>query len=189
MFKYLAFSIFAALFYAGQSLADAVNYNYVELGYVDADIDTSGIDEDGDGYRLNASAEVSEELALVLGYEDIEYDSDVDGTLLKLGIAYHKPYSPTGDVVLGLAYIDADVDAPGGRSIDDSGNEISLEIRGRTSDKTEVHLGLLRREIDDSSSGFLFRIITGNPQGYQFVVDYEDLDDTSALMLGVRRSF
>ncbi|UCH40965.1 MAG: hypothetical protein JSU67_04550, partial [Gammaproteobacteria bacterium] len=93
MIKYLAFSIFAALFYAAQSLADAVNYNYVELGYVDADIDTSGIDEDGDGYQLNASADVSENLAVVLGYQDIEYDSDVDGTLLSLGIAYHKPYS------------------------------------------------------------------------------------------------
>ena len=189
MKKFLTLSLFAAFFFAGQAWAEAISYSYIELGYLETEFDSSGIDEDGDGFELNLSANVTEAVAVVFGYQDIEFDHSIDGTLIGLGIAYHKPYSNTGDMVLGLSYLESEIEGPGG-SVDDNGNEISLEVRSRTSVQTEIHLGYMRREIDDdSNSGFLFRIINGNPQGFQFVIDYEDLDDTSSLMLGLRSSF
>lgn len=187
----LALCLFAALVCIGQAKAQqAISYTYAELGYLESEIDRSGIDEDGDGYEFNLSAGVAESLALVFGYQDVEFDRDIEAKLISLGIAYHKPYSNTGDMVFSLSYLDTEVDAPGIDSIEEDGNEISLEVRSRSSAQTEVHLGYLRREIDDESeSGYLFRIISGNPQGFKFVIDYEDLDDTSGLMLGLRSSF
>ena len=189
MRKILALSAFAALACAPPAQAASINYSYAELGYLEADINRSGIDEDGDGYEFNLSANVSPEVAVVFGYQDVEFDRDIEASLISIGIDYHKPYSNTGDMVFGLSYLESEIEGPGG-SVDDNGNEISLEIRSRTSAQTEIHLGFLRREIDDdSSSGFRFRIVNGNPQGFQFVIDYEDLDETSGLMLGLRSSF
>ena len=148
-------------------------------------MDRQGVDDDGDGYELNLSARVTPAVAVVFGHQDIELDNDIEVTLSSLGIAYHKPYSNSGDTVLGLAYLKSEVD-----SDDADGNEISLEVRSRTSPQTEVHLGFLRREIDDDAdSGYIFRIVSGNPQGFQFVIDYEDLDDTGSLALGLRSTF
>jgi hypothetical protein len=190
MRKSLAILSIAALLYAGQSAASAINYNYFELGYLETELDLSGIDDDGDGYEFNASLAVGETLAVVVGYQDVEFDADVEADILSLGIAYHKPYSTTGDMILGLAYLDFEADASGGGSVEESGNEISLEIRSRTSPQNEVHFGLVRREIDDdSNSGYLLRIVNGDPQGFQFVIDYEDIDYGSSLMLGLRSVF
>ena len=190
MKKYLVTTVVVATLIAGQAAADAINYSYFELGYLETDLEVSNFDVDGDGFELNVSTDVSETVAVVFGYQDVEFDLDVEARLMSLGIAYHKPYSNTGDMVLGLAYLDREIDLPVVPSLDDTGNEISLEIRSRTSGQTEIHHGLLRREIDDESdSGYQFRIVTGNPQGFQFVIDYEDLDETSGLMLGLRSSF
>lgn len=191
MKKIVAFLSLAAILHAGQSVAaGAVNYNYVELGYLESELDLSGIDDEGDGYEFNASLDVSEAVAVVVGYQDIEFDADVDATTQTLGIAYHKPYSATGDMILGLAYLKFEAEASGGESVDESGNEISLEIRSRTSAQNEMHLGYVRREIDgDSNSGYLFRVVNGNPQGFQFVIDYEDIDYGKSLMLGLRSAF
>ncbi len=190
MKKILAILTLASLFYAGQSVAGAISYNFIELGYIESELDLSGIDDDGDGYEFNLSFGATESLALTVGYQDTEYDSDVEVSLQSLGIAYHKPYSNTGDMILGLAVLEFEADAPGAGSADESGNEISLEIRSRSSATNEVHFGLVRREFDDDSfSGYLFRIVNGNPQGFQFVIDYEDVDYSSSFTLGLRSTF
>ncbi len=182
-------TVFAALIYAGQSLGGGISYNYLELGYLESELKVDSLDVDGDGYEFNASLDVAQSLAVVLGYQDIEFDRGVEGSLQTLGIAYHKPYSATGDMILGLAYLSSEVESRF-VSIDESGNEFSLEIRNRSSAQSEFHIGFVRREIDgDANSGYLFRIISGNPGGFQFVIDYEDLDDTNGLMLGLRSSF
>lgn len=190
MKKYLLTAVLAAALFASQAGADGIDYSFVELGYLETELEGSNFDVDGDGYELNVSVDASDTVAVVFGYQDIDFDLDVEASLTSLGIAYHKPYSNAGDMIFGLAYLESEVEPPVGSSIDESGNEISLEIRGRTSAQTEVHFGIVRREIDDeSNSGYLFRIVTGNPQGFQLVIDYEDLDETSGLMLGLRSSF
>lgn len=190
MKQFFAVAFLAALLYVGPSQGSAINYSYFELGYVEADLDVEGKDFDGDGFEFNLSYGFSDVLAFVLGYQDVEFDDDVDASLLKLGIAYHKPYSNTGDVIVGLAAVDSDVDAPGISSIDESGNELTLEIRNMTSANTELSIGLTRLEIDgESDSGFFLGAVTGNPQGFQFVLDYIDRDDTSSIMLGLRSVF
>ena len=189
MKKILAILFLAFLPHAGSSAAGVINYNYIELGYLEYELDLAGIDEEGDGYEFNASLGITETVAVVVGYQDIEFDADVDATVTNFGIAYHKPYSNSGDMVLGLAFLDFEAESSAG-SADESGNELSLEIRSRTSQSNEVNFGLVRREFDgDSNSGYLLRIVNGNPQGFQFVIDYEDIDNGKALTLGLRSVF
>lgn len=190
MKKILATLVLAILLHAGPSAAAGViNYNYIELGYLEYELDLSGIDDDGDGYEFNASLGITDTIAVVFGYQDIEFDSDVEASVQSLGIAYHKPYSNSGDMVLGLAFLDFEAESSAG-SADESGNELSLEIKSRTSQTNEVHFGLVRREFDgDSNSGYLLRVVNGNQQGFQFVIDYEDIDNGKGLTLGLRSSF
>ncbi len=190
MKKILAILSLASLIYAGQSMAGVINYNFVELGYLESEFDLGGIDDDGDGYEFNLSFGVAESLAVTIGYQDLEFDSSVEATVQSLGLAYHKPYSNTGDMIFGLVYLGFEGETSSSQSVDESGKEISLEVRSRTSAKNEVHLGIVRREFDgDSSSGYLFRIVNGNPQGFQFVIDYEDIDSGDSMMLGLRSAF
>jgi len=189
MKKILAILFPALLLHAGPSAAGPINYNYIELGYLEYEFDLLGIDDDGDGYELNASLGITETIAVVAGYQDIEFDADDEANVKNLGIAYHKPYSNSGDMILGLAYLDFEAESSAG-SADESGNELSLEIRSRTSQSNEVHFGLVRREFDgDSYSGYLLRIVNGNPQGFQLVIDYEDMDNSKGLTLGLRSAF
>ena len=187
MKKCLAFTVFAALVYTNQSLGSNINYDFFELGYLEAENDAANFD--GDGYGLNASVGFTPTLAFVLGYQDIEDGSDA-ASLKSLGIAYHKPYSATGDMVLGLSAVETETKPLGGGTVDGSGNEFILEIRNRSSAETEFSLGLTRLEIeDDSDSGYQFGIVSGNPQGFQFVLRYIDRDDTNSISLGLRSSF
>jgi len=188
MKKYLAFSFFAALIYAGQSLGSGINYNYFELGYQEADWDNTAL-EDADGYEFNFSMGVAQTVALELGYQDLE-SNDGEGSLQGIGIAYHKPYSNTGDMILGLTFLNQEIDSDGGESFEESGNAIRLEIRNQNNPGSEYSFSLIRTEIDgESDSGFGFGVVSGNPQGFRFVLDYVDLDDTSSLTLGLRSAF
>lgn len=190
MKRYLAFIFCAALIYANSSLASEINYNFFELGYLETELDVSDIDEDGDGYEFNASLGVSPTLAVVLGYQDVEFDEDIEADLLSLGIDYHKPYSNTGDIILGLAFLESEIDAPGIGKFDESGNELRLEIRSKSSQKTEFSIGLSRIEIDDDSdTGYFLGVVNGAPQGFQFVLRYTDREDTSSILVGLRSGF
>jgi hypothetical protein len=190
MKRYLALAFCAALVYTNTSLAGNINYNYFEVGYVETEWDFTGIDVDGDGYEFNASVELSETLAVVVGYQELEFDAGVDANLKQLGFAYHKPYSTTGDMVVGYSYLEIELEPRRGSSVDDSGNEFSLEIRSKSSPETEVSFALRRVEVgDDAESGFSFGIVSGAPQGFQFVLDYTDLDNVGSIMLGLRSAF
>ena len=190
MRKHLALVICTGLIYANASLASNINYSYFELGYVEADWDYPDIDDDGDGYELNASLAVGETLALIGAYQDLEFDDGADGNQTRLGFLYHKPYSTTGDIVMGLAYLETEVDPDVGKSEDDTGNWFSLEIRNMTSPQTEISLGLNRVDIfGDDETGYNFGVVSGSPQGFQFVLRYIDRDDISSILLGLRSSF
>ncbi len=190
MRKYLALVIWTGLIYANASLASNINYSYFELGYVEADWDYPDIDDDGDGYELNASLDVGDTLALVAAYQDLEFDDDADGNQTSLGFLYHKPYSTTGDIVLGLAYLETEVDPAAGNSTDDTGNWFSLEIRNMTSPQTEISIGLNRVDIfGDAESGYNFGVVSGSRDGFQFVLRYIDRDDIGSLLVGLRSSF
>lgn len=189
MRKYLALAICAGLIHANAALAGDINYRYFELGYVEADWDYPGIDDDGDGYELNGSLDVGDTLALTFAYQDLEFD-DIDGNQTSFGFLYHKPYSTTGDIVLGLAYLETELDPDSGEASDDSGNSFSLEIRNMTSQQTEIAVGLNRVDIfGDAESGYHFGVVSGSREGFQFVLRYIDRDDIGSLTLGLRSSF
>jgi hypothetical protein len=93
-------------------------------------------------------------------------------------------------MVLGLSAVETEVKPAAGGTVDGSGNELILEIRNRSSAETEFSIGLTRLEIeDDSDTGYQFGIVSGNPQGFQFVLKYIDRDDTNSISLGLRSSF
>jgi len=188
MKKSLTLMIWVFLFCANHAIGANINYSYVELGYVELELDD--VDVEGDGYELNASFGLSQTVAVIAGYQDLDLDRRVEGSEQSLGLLYHKPYSTTGDLVLGLSLLELELDPPTGETFDESGNEFIIEIRSRSGADSEYTLGLARREIDgDSDSGYNFGIVSGSPQGFQFVLDYTDTSDTKSITLGLRSGF
>lgn len=147
----------AALGLSGPALAtDGFNYSFVELGYIDTELDD--FDASGDGFGLRGSVELTENVHLFASYSDLDYDFDISGEELRIGAGYAWPLNPRLDIVGRLAYVRAEVDAsvtiPGlGRinfGADDSGFGLGAGLRGRPIERLELTGGLDYVDVGDS---------------------------------------
>ncbi len=99
-----------------------LSYTYGELRFVD--VDTNG----GDGFRLAGSFELEGPWLLVGAFTALDFNNNVDSTLLELGGGYVWDYSEDFDLVGTLRLVRAEVDTPGG-SADDTGCAFSGRSR------------------------------------------------------------
>ncbi len=150
--------------FAASAYADGLNYTYIQASYGQVELDDSVIDVDGDAFGINGSFAVSDSIHLFGEYQTAELDFNVDLNLLEAGLGYRVPISDTMDIVGRLAYVNIEVEPPGGPSDDENGYGIGVGLRGAMSDKIEWNGGLDYVDFSDSSgetrvsAGFLFNI-------------------------------
>lgn len=113
-----------------QNPAD-LNYNYLELRFVD--VDSNG----GDGIRFNGSYDFGNSWLLVGGLTSLEFNNNVDLTAFEIGAGYVWNYSDNFDLVSTLRYVDAEVDNSI-LSVDDDGLAFSAGVRGLITPEFEV---------------------------------------------------
>lgn len=109
---------------------DELSYGYVELDYINLDIDQEGENlnvfkndfDNGGGYGVSASFPITESLFIFGDYSDTESDftfsdnsgvfvpSDTDIKRLNLGLGAALPMNDNSDLVLSAAYSDIDYD-------------------------------------------------------------------------------
>ena len=143
----LAVQATAAAQTAEQAPYDDLSYNYAELRYVD--VDESG----GDGFRLGGSFELNDNWIIVGGYTAIDFNNNVDGTLLEIGAGYVWHYSDDFDLVSTASLVRADVETPFGDD-DDSGFLLTAGLRGFVAPKFELR-GFVNHINLDSNDSFL----------------------------------
>jgi hypothetical protein len=139
----------AALALPLASHADVMDYSYAELGYIDADFDADAFDNDvdGDGFALRGSLAVNPNFFVFAGYQDLDFDFDVDASLLEVGGGGHWPLSDKIDIIGKLGIVKAEVDV-GPFNDDDDGFLLGARVRGVVAPKFELEGGFDYRDLD-----------------------------------------
>ena len=130
----------ALLMAMSPAFADGLSYNYIELGYQNAELDDDfgGTSVDGDGYGIRGSYEVGESWFIAASYGTLDFDFGVDLDQLAIGGGYHTALSDRTDVFAALSYISAEVSASGFNSLDEDGYGVVVGLRGLVSDKVRA---------------------------------------------------
>ena len=165
-----------------QKLPSDLSYSFVELRFVDVDI--SG----GDGFRLGGSYELDGQWILVGALTALDFNNNVDSTLLEIGGGYVWDYSENFDLVSTVRLVRAEVDTPGGDS-DDSGFAFSAGARGFLAPQFEIRGSVNHLNLDNSDT---YLQLAGD---YYFTdqvsagVSLDFAGDTDSFSLGARWYF
>ena len=122
-----------------------LSYTYAELRFVDVDV------AGGDGLRLRGSYELNNNWLLVGGFTSLDFNNDVDSTMLELGAGYVWHYNENFDFISTLQFVQVDVDTPSG-SGDDNGFALSGGARGFIAPQFEVRGSVHHINLDDSDT-------------------------------------
>jgi len=118
----LALALLAAVPFAA-SAAEGVSYNHVQGGYSATDTDSG----DADGFGIDASVAVHDNIHLFGGYNTQEIDgTNIDIDRWKLGVGYNYAFSDKADLVARVAYENADV----ANTVDFDGYSAEVGVRG-----------------------------------------------------------
>lgn len=164
------------------------SYNHLELGYIDTELDTSGFDVDGDGYGVNVSMALNDQIHLVAGYASQDFDFGVDVDQWQAGAGYHYSFNPNVDFVATVTYLDVTIDTPF-RDVDDDGFGLGAGVRGRLGEQFEVEAGLDYVDLGDSDTAV--RVGGRYYFNEQFAVGagVSHSDDATTWRVGVRIQF
>jgi hypothetical protein len=144
--------LLAALLLHGVALAQSpqqagsdISYDYLELRFVD--VDTNG----GDGLRFKGSYQFPSNWLIVGGITSLDFNRNVDGTIIEVGTGYVWDFKADFDLFATLQYVNVDFDTPGSNS-DDDGVALSAGTRGLISPEFEVRGSVNHISLDDSDT-------------------------------------
>ena len=175
---------------SGPALADGLNYNFIEAGYVEFDLDDDIVDVDGDGLGIGGSFEVGESMFVTAGYSTADFDFGIDLDQLSVGLGIHTPIADDIDLVGTISYVSVEASVPG-VSADDDGFEATVGIRAMVSEAIELAGGVSYIDLSDSGDDTSF----GGSAWYYFSdqfaigIQAEFGDDVTAYGIGGRLYF
>jgi len=176
----LAMHTTAAAQSSQQPIIDDLSYSFAELRYLDVD--------GGDGFRLAGSYELDGPWIVVGALTALDFNNNVDSTLLEIGGGYEWNYSPNFDLVGTLRLVRADIDTPGGGG-DDTGFALSAGARGFIAQNIELRASVNHINLDNSDT---YLQIAGD---YHFTsqiaagISLDVAGDTDAISVGARWFF
>ncbi len=169
------------------ALADDMSYSFVDLAYVETEVD--GVGPSLDGFTLRGSVEFATHWFAFGEYAD-QSVSGVDVTSIAAGIGGHYGLADNLDLVGRLGWIRAELDA-GPFNVDDDGYLVDLGLRGRVGDAVELEGGA--RYTDFSDGGDATSLFVGGRfhfnDTWALGAEYQDGDDSSSILAYVRASF
>lgn len=143
------------LFSVSPAFAGGLSYNFVELGYQNAELDDdiAGFSVDGDGYGIRGSFEVGDSWFIAASYGTLDFDFGVDLDQLSVGGGFYMNLSERVDFFASLSYIQAEVSASGFGSVDEDGYGVAVGMRGMVADRFEVNGSLKYSDLGDGADG------------------------------------
>ncbi len=128
-----------------RAAGSGLSYSYGELRFVD--VDSNG----GDGFRFAGSYEIDRNWLVVAALTSLDFNNNVDSSLLEVGAGYVWNYSSDFDFLSTLRFVRAEVDVPGG-NFDDTGLAFSVGTRGRLTPQLEVRGSVNHINLDNSDT-------------------------------------
>jgi len=181
--------LMAGLLVQGVAIAQTVekksvdlSYSYAELRFVDVDF------RGGDGIRFYESYELNSNWLIVGGVTALDFNNDVDSTLLELGGGYVWHYSEDFDLVSTLRIVRSEIDN-GGIDVDDTGFALSAGTRGLLAPQFEIRGSVNHINLDDSDTYLEFAGDYYFTEQFSAGASVEFAGDTDAFTIGVRWSF
>ena len=166
---------------AGQQQAD-LSYTYAELRFVD--VDANG----GDGIRFTGSYELENNWMIVGGLTALDFNNNVDSTVLEFGGGYVWHYSKDFDLLGTLRFVRVEVDTPGG-SADDNGFAFSAGARGLLAPQFEIRGSVNHINVNGNDT---YLELAGDyyfTEEFSAGVSLEFAGDTDAFTIGARWFF
>ena len=132
--------------------ATDVSYDFLEIRYVDTEIDDANID--GDGIYFGGSYNVQGNWIVVGSFTTLDFDRSVDGSQFTVGGGYVFPVDERFDLFATAQFARAEIEAG---NVDESDNGIVLTggIRSKFSEQIEGRAELNYVNIDDSDFSIL----------------------------------
>lgn len=179
----------AAAVHSTLAQADALDYSFVGIQYISAEIDEVNID--GDGYGVEGSFSLNDNFHIFASYGDLDYDFDVSSTTYDLGLGYSRALTEAMDLVATVSYVSAEVEQDTLGSFDDDGYGLGLGIRTMVSEKIELAGGVNYVDLSDSGSETAFSVGAGFDvtENIQVRGGISTSDDGTGYNLGVRFYF
>lgn len=145
-----ALALIPAIGLAAAVHADNLSYTYGEVGYANVSGEVGNVDFDGDGFGLNGSLAVSENVFLTAGYAntDVDFDNssaDAEFDSYNVGVGAHMPLQDNLDLVGTLSWVKVDVEDAG----NDDGVQVGVGLRGMATEQIEWGVGVDYTNIDD----------------------------------------
>jgi Outer membrane protein beta-barrel domain len=131
-----------------------MDYSYVELGFVDSELDAPNVD--GDGFALRGSLEFHPSFFAFAELEDLGYDFDVDVTSIAVGAGGHYPLNEKIDLVGRFGIVKYEVDADRFNvNADEDGFTLGARVRGEVLPRFELEGGFDYVDIDSGDDTFV----------------------------------
>lgn len=172
---------------AGAQASDDISYNYVQIGYIDAEIDGG---PSGDGFGIDGSFELHENYHLFAGYGDLtfsEFGIDVDLSSWTVGAGYDRNLTDASSLYFRVGYVDAEIDTPIGTASDD-GFSAGLGLRGMVLARLELAGEITYVDLSDAGddTSFSFGALYSFTPNVAAGVGFTASDDVDELNIGVR---
>jgi hypothetical protein len=131
----------------------AINYDYVQAGFVNFEISYGGDSVDIDFVGFGASTSLTDNISLFGGYIT-DTDDRGDLRISAVGLGYHVPLSDTTDLQMSFAHNKYEASASG-LTGSATGSTISVGVATALTDATELSIAYIRPEVDgESVSGY-----------------------------------
>lgn len=159
-----------------------VSYSYADLRFVN--VDRNG----GDGFRVSGSWEADPNWLLVGSITALDYNNNVDTTLLEIGGGYVWHYTDQFDLLSTLRLVRSEVDTPGSNT-DDSGFALSAGTRGLLAPQFEIRAFVNHINLDNSDT---YLELAGDyylTEQFSAGISLEFAGDNDAFTIGARWYF
>jgi hypothetical protein len=181
----------AGLMLAGLPLAshaEAMSYSFIDLGYIETDID--GTSSNADGFALRGSVGFAEQYFAFAEYSN-QSVSGADIDQIAVGLGGHYGLSDNLDLVGRAGWLNVDGSGPG-VSLNDDGYLLSAGLRGKVGTSVELEASVIYSDFGGSIGDDTAFAVAGRyyfTRNFAVGAEYQDGSDSSTILLGGRYSF
>jgi opacity protein-like surface antigen len=171
--------------------AKPLNYNFVELDYLNTDLDGP----DGDGFSLKGNFAFTDSFFFTGRYNDSSVEQgafDADVQRITAGVGFKHAMSDVSSLFATLTYEDVEVDTNTPVDLDDDGFGLGAGIRFAVMENLELNGGLEYLDVGDAIDGEVGFTVGGVfdvTETIGLALGYEDVDDFGEIHAGVRLNF
>ena len=169
------------------SHAEDMSYSFVDLGYVESDID--GVGPTADGFALRGSIGFAEQFFAFAGYSN-QSVSGVDVDQIAVGLGGHYGLSDNLDLVGRAGWFKVDASG-GGFGANDDGYLLSAGLRGKVGTSVELEASVIYTDLGGSVGDSTALAVGGRyyfTRNFAVGAEYQQSNDSSIILLGGRYS-